>query len=231
MYLPLDTFTRFLFSDGVMNDQGRNTQRVTLFQSDRLEALTFISARWFIAIWGLVLPLIAYVGWGSVSAPLGVGLWLIGGLIWTLFEYVAHRYLFHWDARWTPGKWLVFLIHGNHHVTPNDPLRNMMPPIVSVPVGGLIWAALVAVFGPSATWLFLGFMCGYVAYDFTHYACHQYPMRGALGQMLKRHHMRHHHIAEHGNYAITAIFWDRVFGSGIPSVAAGAVGVGKVRSD
>jgi sterol desaturase/sphingolipid hydroxylase (fatty acid hydroxylase superfamily) len=30
--------------------------------------------------------------------------------------------------------------------------------------------------------------------------------------------MLHHHFDETGNYAITAIFWDRVFGSKITSL-------------
>ena len=38
-------------------------------------------------------------------------------------------------------------------------------------------------------------------------------MRGWLGQRLKRHHMLHHFVSEEGNYAVTGLFWDRVFGT------------------
>jgi sterol desaturase/sphingolipid hydroxylase (fatty acid hydroxylase superfamily) len=36
--------------------------------------------------------------------------------------------------------------------------------------------------------------------------------------MFKRHHMRHHYVNEDTNFAISALFWDRVFGSRIRSV-------------
>ncbi len=205
-----------------MNDRGQQSQRVKLFQSHRLEAFTLISAKSFAIVWAIGLPLIAVAGWGTTDPVTGMVLVLAGLLVWILTEYVAHRYLFHWETEGAIGKWLVFLIHGNHHVSPNDPLRNLMPPIVSIPVGSLFGLVFVALMGPSGMWILLGFMTGYVAYDGAHYACHQFSMRGRLGQMLKRHHMRHHHINETGNYAITAIFLDYVFGSAITSMSGKA---------
>ena len=118
-------------------------------------------------------------------------------------------------------KQMVFVIHENHHAAPNDPLRNLMPPIVSVPVGALVWLLSLAVFGLSGTWFLLGFMVGYVAYDLVHFACHQFPMKGRIGRALKVHHMRHHHLKVGGNYAITGLIWDRVFGTLISSVPKG----------
>ena len=195
-----------------------NDMRPTLFENPFLEKLTVVSVSWFIATWAVLLPLIALAGWGTVSVPAGIGLVLAGMFIWTLFEYVAHRYLFHWDARWPLAKAMVYVIHGNHHEQPRDTLRNLMPPIVSVPVGLVVWAAFEALIGAASAWLLLGFMSGYVMYDLTHYACHQWPLRSRIGRMLKRHHMRHHFVNEDGNFAITAIFWDRVFGSRVEGV-------------
>ncbi|PZO91261.1 MAG: fatty acid hydroxylase [Sphingomonas sanxanigenens] len=201
-----------------MSARNPRTQRIRLFKSDRLERLTNFSPNAFCATWGAIIPLVAWAGWGAVSPLSGIGLVLSGLLFWTLFEYAMHRYLFHWDSDWKPVEWVVFLIHGNHHVHPNDRIRNLMPPVISVPVSALIWGACAALFGSAGTWIFLGFISGYVIYDLVHFACHQWPMRGALGMALKRHHMRHHHISEHGNFAISAIFWDRVFGSNIRSL-------------
>ena len=195
-----------------------NQQRVRLFKSERLEKLTLISPRTFAASWAIMLPLIAYAGWASAAPPRALGLITGGLLTWTLFEYAMHRYLFHLESEVPAVRWLVFLIHGNHHDNPNDPMRGLMPLVVSVPVGLLVWAACLALSGPEGTWLLLGFMTGYVIYDTVHFTCHQRPMRGRVGRMLKRHHMRHHYVDEDGNFAISAIFWDRVFGSRINSL-------------
>lgn len=193
-------------------------QRIRLFKSERLEKFTLISPLAFAASWAVMLPLIALAGWGSATFHHAVGLVMLGLVGWTLFEYAMHRYLFHLDSKVPLVRWLVFLIHGNHHQSPNDPMRGLMPLPVSILVGTLVWAGLVALLGRAGTWAFLGFMTGYVVYDAVHFACHQYPMRSRVGIMLKRHHMRHHHIDESGNFAISAILWDRVFGSRITSL-------------
>lgn len=191
--------------------------RIRLFENRWLEKLTVISIPSFVALWAVGLPVIAWQalrawqptgGSGLVAALL---LCAAGVMIWTLTEYALHRFLFHWEAGSALMEKFVFVLHGNHHTTPNDPLRNLMPPMVSVPVGGLIWASMLMLLGTAGHWVFLGFMAGYVVYDLVHYACHQWPMKGRLARMLKTHHMRHHHLHESGNYAITGMMWDRLF--------------------
>ncbi|KQM21991.1 sterol desaturase family protein [Novosphingobium sp. Leaf2] len=192
--------------------------RIRLFKSERLERLTLISPRLFAVVWAVLLPLFLLAAWGTATPFWAVGLLAGGLLFWSVFEYVMHRFLFHLDSDQRVIKWLVFLIHGNHHDNPNDPMRGMMPLGVSLPVAALVWAACVALIGAPGTWLFLGWISGYVLYDGLHFACHQWPMRGRLGSALKRHHMRHHYVDDGGNFAITAIFWDRVLGSRIDSL-------------
>ncbi len=188
-------------------------QRLVLFENKWLEKLTVVSVRWFIATWSVLVPAVFLVGWGSAPFGAAVSLAVAGWVVWGLFEYFAHRKVFHWQPKWLFLEHLVFLIHGNHHAQPRDELRNLMPPIVSIPIGAVIWSLFWIVLGDSGTWLFFGFVCGYVAYDLTHYACHHWPMRGPIGARLKRHHMHHHFIAEHKNFGVTTIIWDRVFGT------------------
>ena len=189
--------------------------RLKLFENRWLEKLTVISAPGFIALWAVGLPLITWRAWSVTGSTFGLAALLslaaVGLLLWTLTEYALHRFVFHWEPASALLEQFVFVMHGNHHDVPNDPLRNLMPPIVSLPVGGLVWAGLVALAGPAGNGLFLGWMGGYVAYDLVHYACHQWPMKGRLARMLKTHHMRHHHLHEEGNYAITGMMWDRLF--------------------
>lgn len=201
-----------------MSAVNASSPRIRLFKNERLEKLTLISARAFAIAWGFLLPFIAWVGWESAGPLEGFGLFAAGLVVWTLFEYVMHRHLFHLELEQPAAKWLVFLIHGNHHDSPNDPLRGIMPLSVSLPIAGLIWAACVALIGHAGTWAFLGFITGYVVYDAIHYACHQFPMRGKLAAALKRHHMRHHYVDDTRNYAISAIFWDSVFRTRIASL-------------
>ena len=201
-----------------MPRRNSHSQQIRLFRNEQLERLTVISPRGFATIWCALLPFIAWVGWGSAGVLPAIALFFAGIAVWTVFEYVMHRYLFHWKSDAALVQKFVFLMHGNHHADPNDGLRNLMPPIVSNPIASAVWGVLVLLLGSPGTWVFLGFMTGYVTYDITHYACHQWPMKGRLAFMLKRHHMRHHHVGQHGNYAITALFWDRVFGSLIRSV-------------
>ncbi len=197
------------------------TTRLTLFENRWLEKLTVISARAFIALWLVVLPAIGWAAWrggGAATPAAAIGLALAGVLVWTLTEYGLHRFVFHWVANSARMEQFVFVLHGNHHSVPNDPLRNLMPPIVSLPVGGAIWAAMLAVLGSAGSWVFLGFMAGYVVYDLAHYACHQWPMKGRLARAVKTHHMRHHHAGQDGNYAITGMMWDRLFRTRITSL-------------
>lgn len=192
--------------------------RLKLFENRWLEKLTVISAPVFMTLWAVGLPLIAWRAWlatGQTTHAAGIVVAMLtcvaGIMLWTLTEYALHRFLFHWEPASAVMEKFVFIMHGNHHAVPNDPLRNLMPPMVSLPVGGLVWAGLVALAGPAGNWLFLGWMSGYVAYDLVHYACHQWPMKGRLARVLKTHHMRHHHLHEAGNYAITGMMWDRLF--------------------
>ena len=61
------------------------------------------------------------------------GLFVGGYLMWTLFEYWLHRIVFHFEPEEGIGARLHWIIHGVHHDHPNDPMRLVMPPAVSVP--------------------------------------------------------------------------------------------------
>ncbi len=189
--------------------------RIRLFRNRWMELTTLTPFPLFLPVWLLVLAAAAAIAAREVRmAPLLLAV-PAGLLFWTLFEYVAHRFVFHLELRSEWGRRLVFLLHENHHQDPADPLRSIMPLTVSLPMGAAIWGAALLAFGGIGHALFLGFALGYVGYDTVHWACHQLPMRGRVTARLKRHHLRHHYAGQDTNYAITAIFWDRVFGSGL----------------
>ncbi len=196
------------------------TARVRLFQSSWLECFTLMPAGVFAALWLPLLAWAAFAAWWQVpDLPALLALAAGGIMTWTLCEYAAHRFIFHFRPRSATGRRLLFLLHENHHQVPGDHLRNMMPATVSLPLAALFGLLFRLALGPAGSALFLGFVLGYVTYDGVHYACHQWPMRGPVLSRLKRHHLRHHHAGASANYAIIAPFWDRVFNTGFPTAS------------
>ncbi len=158
--------------------------------------------------------IVAMFVWGldRVSIASAIGLFAIGYLVWTLFEYWLHRVVFHFEPQRGLGARLHWIIHGIHHDHPNDPLRLVMPPAVSVPLGALVFGAFWLIAGgayaPSAA---AGFFAGYLIYDMLHYALHHLVPTGRLGRNLRERHMRHHFQDDTKGFGISAPYWDEVF--------------------
>lgn len=201
-----------------MSQPSSHTQQIQLFSHPWLERFTVITPVGFAMTWAMLMPLLVWFAWGSASVPVALALGVGGLMFWGVFEYAMHRYPFHWEPKSKLLQSFVYIMHGNHHDVPNDPLRNLMPPIASIPITGSVWLLFLAVFGFVGTWAFVGFLIGYIIYDMLHYACHQWPMKSRIWLPFKRHHMRHHFGAYEGNYAITALFLDRVMGSRVEAL-------------
>src|SRR4051794_23622979 len=141
--------------------------------------------------------------------------WFAGGwLFWTLTEYWMHRAVFHFEPDQGMGARLHWIIHGVHHDHPNDPMRLVMPPSVSVPLAALFYGVFfVALGSPSAPALASGFLAGYLFYDMTHYHVHHHKPRTRLGRRLRESHMRHHFQDDTRGFGVSAPWWDKVFGT------------------
>ena len=138
-----------------------------------------------------------------------------GYLLWTFSEYWIHRAIFHFEPEDGIGARLHWMVHGVHHDHPNDPLRLVMPPAVSVPLAALFLALFVVILGTPLGWsVGAGFLAGYLAYDMLHYALHHHRNpRTGLERRLRELHMRHHFEDETHGYGISAPWWDLVFGT------------------
>ncbi len=196
---------------------------IRLFENDFLERFSFASPALIVSVW---LPLIAAAGvyGASRAAPWAT---LVTALLamfgWTLVEYAMHRFVFHFTARSGFGRWLLFLLHGCHHADPQDKRRNVMTPAVTLAIGGVFLAIFVTAIGPAlGAVAFAGFMAGYLAYDLTHYACHQMDIPWLRG--LKRRHLAHHFAGQEANFAVTLPLWDRLFGTPVVKPQAGRRG-------
>jgi dihydroceramide fatty acyl 2-hydroxylase len=139
--------------------------------------------------------------------------WAAAGYVfWSLSEYWIHRAIFHFEPEDGVGARFHWIVHGVHHDHPNDPLRLVMPPSVSIPLSLLFFAAFVAVLGTPTAYAFgAGFWSGYLAYDMTHYYLHHGRPTTRFGKWLRELHMRHHFKDDTKGYGISAPYWDFVF--------------------
>lgn len=185
-----------------------------LFDNPLLDKLSRV--HWTVPLF-VYLPIILALGVVSFrqSPPLTViALMAVGYLLWTLIEYFGHRYLFHWEFPGAFGRRLHFLIHGVHHDHPNDPLRLVMPILLSGPI--MIIALLVAtpLFGDVLRWPALaGFVAGYLAYDMVHFYTHHAVPTTWLGTTLRRLHLMHHFRDHDKGFGVSAPYWDYLFGT------------------
>lgn len=163
-------------------------------------------------------PILVYLGYRSfsngVALPWFLALVVGGCLLWTLMEYILHRWVFHYSG---PRPWqrrMYFIIHGVHHDFPNDADRLVMPLGASIPMGVVFYILFRVLAGPAlCDALFLGFGAGYLAYDGLHFAVHHFRMSSRAGKWLKRYHMIHHHTGVDARYGVSSPLWDYVFGT------------------
>lgn len=166
----------------------------------------------------IYVPVIVALIWLGADRGYGAGeiVLLVGGglLLWTLTEYWLHRLVFHWEPDHPIGGRLHFIIHGIHHEHPNDRLRLVMPPALSIPLGLAFFGLFVLVFGtPAAYPLYAGLLIGYLGYDYTHYHLHHHTPTTPLGRRLREQHMRHHFQDHRYGFGVSSPLWDVVFGT------------------
>jgi dihydroceramide fatty acyl 2-hydroxylase len=183
-----------------------------MFESRLLDACSRVHPLVPVLVFVPGIVLLAAWSLSNVSLAATVGLAIGGYALWTLFEYWLHRIVFHFEPEDGFGARLHWIIHGVHHEHPNDPLRLVMPPAVSIPLGAAVFGLLYLAFGSDyAPGLGAGFFAGYLAYDMLHYYVHHFTPRSRLGRMLRERHMRHHFQDDTKGFGISAPYWDEVF--------------------
>lgn len=139
-------------------------------------------------------------------------LFAVGLFIWSLTEYIMHRFLFHYHPTSNWGKRVHFVFHGVHHDYPNDAKRLVMAPAVSVPLAFLYYFLFAAILGGEyVAPFFSGFVLGYLFYDMTHYAIHHFQFKNGMWMKIKKHHMVHHYQDHDNGYGVSSKFWDVIF--------------------
>jgi sterol desaturase/sphingolipid hydroxylase (fatty acid hydroxylase superfamily) len=147
-----------------------SSESTRMFKVDWMEALSKVH---------FSVPIILYfpvVVWCIIMAEkteCSLALFFGGLLFWTFTEYILHRFLFYWVPPGEWGKRLHFIWHGVHHDYPNDRLRLVLPPSVSIALAILFYFGFKMIIPtPSVFPFFAGFLLGYLFYDTMHYAMH-----------------------------------------------------------
>ena len=187
-----------------------------MFKNDILESMSKMHFTLPLFIFVPVIVYFMYRAIGVFHEPVLyiIGLFIAGGLVWSLTEYLMHRFLFHYKPSSKIGQRLHFIFHGVHHDYPNDAKRLVMAPAVSIPLAFLYYFLFKAILGEQhVAAFFSGFVAGYLFYDMTHYAIHHFSFKNGLWLKLKKHHMIHHYRDDDHGYGVSSKLWDVVFRS------------------
>ena len=192
-----------------------NKGQARLFKNDYLEMLTKTHP---LVIWGLYIPVIGYMLYHShtnLNFNLGYILLIFfsGLFFWSFFEYMAHRFIFHWVSENPRIQKIAYVLHGNHHHFPRDRERLFMPPVPSLIFASVLLGLFYLILGYRAFMFFPGFVLGYLIYGTMHYAIHAWnpPFKWVKG--LWRNHHLHHYKDEGKGFGVSSTMWDHVFGT------------------
>ncbi|CEP12443.1 hypothetical protein [Parasitella parasitica] len=182
-----------------------------------LEPLT--KTAWYVipTVW---IPYAGYQLYQSFAYGNDIATWMsfvLGIAIWSLLEYLLHRFFFHLDELLPDHQAafvLHFVIHGFHHYLPMDKLRLVMPPTLAIIIAYPLVSLGHFLFPPMiAHGVVAGGFFGYVLYDCTHYYLHHARVFKYHFREMKKYHMAHHYKNYEGGYGITSKIWDYCFGT------------------
>jgi sterol desaturase/sphingolipid hydroxylase (fatty acid hydroxylase superfamily) len=136
---------------------------------------------------------------------------LAGISLWTLAEYLLHRFLGH-DKRTRPNAFEAE--HTRHHSEGNYFAPTWKKALVGVAGVPVVTTAASMVIGRGLGLVFgVSFVGMYVTYEWVHRRAHTHRGLGAYGRFLRRHHFHHHFANPRMNHGVTTPIWDIVCGT------------------
>ncbi len=157
----------------------------------------------FLMIWGYLHTQIA---WWVQSA-----VFLFGLLLFSLTEYIAHRYMFHMITDTKLKEKIQYAFHGVHHEFPKDTGRLAMPPIASVFIVLLLFLLFINTIGEYTFGFLPGFISGYSLYLTVHYVVHAYQPPNNFFKALWINHGIHHYKDHERAFGVSSPLWDYIF--------------------
>ncbi len=146
----------------------------------------------------LVALAVLHLGLAVLGAACG------GFVLWTLAEYLIHRFVFHRAP-------VLRAEHDRHHKDPTAYIGASS--VVTIMLLGGLWVTARALFGVLGEAATIGFVIGYVAYIVVHDRFHHGNVRP--GDLLYPAFHRHalHHRGADLNFGVIVPWWDMAFGT------------------
>lgn len=171
----------------------------------------------------IVVPLIIFYGIGiclsiyaiaeyKVTLLTTLSYFIIGMLLFTLIEYLIHRFLYHLPNVYEEGN-VPYALHGIHHKYPRDKKRLVMPPVLSVVIASILLGINYLLMGKVGLPFTAGLLFGYAAYLTVHYIVHRFKPPNNFFKELWIHHSIHHYQDDTKAYGVSSPLWDYVFGT------------------
>ncbi len=184
-----------------------------LFKNPVLEKLSRTHIAIPVSIFFLSSVFLIYwaVSQGLLSGVSIVTIFVIGLLIFTLVEYLVHRYLFHMITDTDFKEKLQYYAHGVHHDFPRDKTRLAMPPLLSITIVAVLFVVFQLLMGNIVFAFLPGFITGYAAYLCVHYVVHAYQPPKNFLRVLWINHGIHHYKDPERAFGVSSPLWDYIF--------------------
>lgn len=194
----------------IQNKEGQGR----IFENVVLETLTKTSPVLTIVTYSSVVVLLLALNYiyQATSFFTGLLLYLGGLLFWSLFEYLMHRYVFHFASESKLARRFHYMIHGVHHQYPRDKERLFMPPVPGILIISVLFLLFYLILERYTFTFLAGLLNGYLLYTLIHYSVHMYRPPKYF-KKLWVHHAMHHYRYHDKAYGVSSPLWDIVFGT------------------
>ncbi|MDF1562131.1 MAG: sterol desaturase family protein [Deltaproteobacteria bacterium] len=137
-------------------------------------------------------------------------LFLVGMALWSLLEYLIHRFLGHRKRATNP----FAKEHRAHHAKIDYFAPMARKVLLAIPVLLLVAGAGALAIGLRlASVVTAGLATGWLLYERLHLRLHQKGPTGAYTHWAIRHHFDHHFMNPSTNHGVSSPVWDVVFGT------------------
>ena len=192
---PQNKGTKVLFNNPVLERLSRTNTAIPVS--------IFLTFSAFLMVWGFIYS--QYPAWTQVLV------FFIGLLLFSLVEYLVHRYLFHMITDTRRKEKIQYTFHGVHHEFPKDTSRLAMPPVISVVIVTLLYYTFKLTMGDYTFGFLPGFITGYSLYLIVHYVVHAYQPPKNFLKALWINHGIHHYKDHERAFGVSSPLWDYVF--------------------